>query len=489
MINFSNLFSKKKLNKSSGYQPPYLKKARAGGAASEIRDESINRTNQDLTQLRFGQDTKEIVREFSKVSPDLSHSLNTLSRFIITDSYTVFAKNLETDAIDEEGTRAAKALVTRLDKLPPGFDGFYQQSSFNATAETLLYQLFCNGDMMAELVLDKARLPSKIQPISTNNLKFEAKGDRVVPFIDEGGESTYLDFPTVKAASLNQDPETPYASSFFESAIQAIIASEEYRNDIRRAFRKASLPRVTAEIDHDKFKKSLSPDVQYDGEKMAAAMAQVIQGIEDQLNGLNPEDCIVSFDTVKVSHLSQGNTSTHESLKVHSDIMNGLVSTGLKVLPSILGRGQSQSTASTEAVLLLKMVENIQVRLNELYSSLITTGLRLLGHDVVVIFKYKKPDLRPELELESFLAMKQSRILEQLSLGYLTDLKASIMLTGDLPPEGYTPLSGTGFHKNSVDVENPYSGTSVGGEQLNKTKVQNDLDEGKTSPKSNQTTG
>jgi len=485
---FSDLFPHKKPRKGGLYLPSFLKRTRTGGSA-DIRDDSVNRTNQDLTQIRYGATNKEIVRDYSKVSPDLSHSLNNYIRFIITDSFTVHAKSLETDTIDLEATEMIQQFATRLNSLPPDYDGYRKLYSFASVAETCITQLLCNGCTMAELVLDKSLLPSYIQPVSTNDLKYEQKGTKAVPYIKQASETIYLDSPTIKSIVINQDPDSAYSDSWFESAVQAIVASEEYRNDIRKAFRKASLPRVTAEIDVEKFTKSLSPEIQYDPVKMKAAMDAIIEGIEDQLNGLNPEDCLVSFDTVKVQHLSQGNTSTHESLKVHSNIMNGLVSTGLKTLPSILGRGESQSVASTESVLFLKVCEGVQGRVNELFSSLLTLAARLQGHDVVVMFKYKKPDLRPDAELESFYAMKQSRILEQLSLGLISDEEASIILTGDLPSESFTPLSGTMFHQKAEPVENPYSGTSVSGDQLNKTKDQKDRSKTDTKPKTTQTAG
>jgi len=490
MLSFKDLFPKKKVKKFSEYIPPFLKRTRSG-AAADIPDASVNRTNTDLTDLRYGVSSKEVVRDFSKVSPDLSHVLNTLVRFIITDKYTVFANKLgEGSPIDQEATEAVQTLVTRIDKLPPNYEGFSFSTSFNGIAETLLFQMLCNGDMMAELILDKALLPSHVRPISTNGLKYEQKGDKAIPYIMQEGEKIFLDSPAIQRVSLNQDPESPYADSFFESAIQAILSSEEYRGDIRKAFRKASLPRVTAEIDLEKFKAGLTPDILLDSDKMATAMQTLISGIEDQLNGLNPEDCIVSFDTVKVQHLSQGNTSTHESLKVHSQIMNGLVSAGLKTLPSILGRGESQSVASTETVLMLKMVENLQSRLNELFSGLLTLSARLLGHDVVVSFKYAKPNLRPDIELEGFKAMEQSRVLEQLSLGIISDVEASIILTGDLPGPDFKPLSGTGFRDGTSEpIENPYSETSVTGKGVTSTKVQKDLNKDKTKPKTNRTTG
>lgn len=483
---FKYLAAKKKKKPSLMYIPSFLRKTRTN---TQVSDSRTSTANTDLTTLRLGSTDEQIVRDYAKSSPDVSHALESIMRFTITDAYTVVAKDLETDTINPDVTKMVQTLASRLDKLPSNFDGFSYQSSIASTSESLVLQLLINGCCATELVLDKTLLPEKFQPISTNYLKYKDNNDRLVPYVDDGTGPIYLDSPLVNIISLSQDPDTPYSLSWFKSAIQAVIASSEFVGDLRRSFRKASLPRVTAEIDTDKFKASLPPEVQYDQKKLKAAMDSLIANIEDKLQDLNPEDALVNYDLVKIDHLSAGNISSHESVNTHATIVNGQMSAGLHVLPSLLGRGESQTTASTEAVLFLKIVESLQSRLNEVYSYLFTMAARLHGHDVTVAFKYKKPSLRPEIEEESFQSMRQSRILEQLSLGLISDEEASIKLTGDLPSGNYTPLSGSMFHKNTGTTENPYSNTSVSGNQLNNTKEQKDRSQGDTQPKTNQTTG
>ena len=103
--------------------------------------------------------------------------------------------------------------------------------------------------------------------------------------------------------------------------------------------------------------------------------------------------------------------------------------------------------------------------------------MRLYGFEVTVWFKFDEVNLRPEAELESFKAMRQSNILALLSLGMIKDEDAVISLTGALPPEGYKPLSGTGFMKvgTAQPQGNDYSNTSVGtSAKPNSTQSQKD---------------
>jgi hypothetical protein len=68
-----------------------------------------------------------------------------------------------------------------------------------------------------------------------------------------------------------------------------------------------------------------------------------------------------------------------------------------------------------------------------------------------------------------FKVMKQSRVLELLSLGFMSDEEASIMLTGKLPAKGAPKLSGTGFRANtSVEPAGTgYNGATNGGSTTN----------------------
>jgi hypothetical protein len=83
-----------------------------------------------------------------------------------------------------------------------------------------------------------------------------------------------------------------------------------------------------------------------------------------------------------------------------------------------------------------------------------------MGQDCYVEFSYANIYLRPESELEAYKSMEQSRVLELLSLGFITDEEASLRLTGNLPPKGMKPLSGTMF-KAGVSQQSGQPGTAA----------------------------
>lgn len=483
-IAFKDLFMKT-AKKAGGFVPAaFLKKS-----PGNISDTATNYTNTDLTTLRNLADQKQVIKAYLQNSPDASMAAASLARFAITDSYTVLAYKLD-GTIDVPATQTANSLAARLNHLRPHYKGYTLPNDFRSLSERALKQMLITGSFGAELVLGPGAVPTHISVFSTRLLKFEQKGtDTTVPYIEQNGTKYYLDTPLVVIEDIDQDVETPYSASPLMAATQPISADIEFVNDLRRAFNKAALPRPTAKIDSQKFVESLPQDVRYDAKKLAAAMQESINAVKDELNGLRPEDALVYFDMVDVAHLTAGTHSSPETVKQHKELINGKVSAGLQTLPSILGRGDSSTAASTEAMAYLRKAEGFQEKLNHMFSSLLTTGTRLFGHDVYVEFVYADPELRPRSELASFQAMKQARVLEQLSYGFISDEEASILLTGALPSGNFTPLSGTQFYGAPPTIENPYSNTSVTGEGVTDTKTGKDTKAPGQKPSSNKTTG
>ena len=134
--------------------------------------------------------------------------------------------------------------------------------------------------------------------------------------------------------------------------------------------------------------------------------------------------------------------------------ISGMVATSLKSHPSILGMrlAGSQSLSNTESLIYLKIARAVQRPVEQFLSRAMTLAVRLYGSDSYVQVRFDDIDLRPESELAAFEIMDQSRILEQLSLGFLTDEEAAEELgTGPRAP-GAPPLSGTMFHDTSVQT-------------------------------------
>ena len=454
-----------KIKKSPGGQafPSFMARAKPG-KDQKLRENVRRLATTDMLSLRSARSTKALVRELVAASPDVGASVNAYIRLIVTKEYRAIARNQD-GTPNPDATKALQVMLTRIDFMAGYADGFSGVMPLHGLAESLVKEIRIEGACAMELVLDKSRMPERLQPVSSSQITFiddgRTKYPRPVQVI--GGEEIDLDYPTFFYEALDQDLLQAYSDSPMEAAIQATLADAEFSNDVRRVIKRVLHPRLTAAIQSAEFLKTVPSEVQNDAEKLDEYRESVIRAIETQINGLDPDDALVFFDTVKFDLMGRGNESLQREYDTLQSINDAKVAAGTKVPGSVLGHSSgSQNIASTETMLFVKYCQGVQIKINSIMSRALTLAVRLLGHDCYVQFEFDRIDLRPESELEAFNAMKQSRVLDLLSLGLVSDEEASIMLTGRLPREGAPRLAGTMFRQvNQVSLPtNPNSNTS-----------------------------
>jgi hypothetical protein len=381
----------------------------------------------------------------------------------IPEGYTLIGRDLD-GQVDANGTALAHELLRRLTFLGAADGSFGAQQGLQSLSETLAIDMQLTGAMALEVALDKAKIPASFNPVAVNTLKFyeEDNSFRVVQVI--GGQELDLDIPTFIYVALDQVVTEAYPTSPLTAAIQPVLADLDFNNDIRRALKRAVIPRLTTTIDSEKFRKATPPEVLADSELFTAYQNETIAAVEAAINGLEPEDAIVSFDFVKHAYIDGGHDPSTVIAKVQ-EVLNAKLASGAKALPVTLGFSTTSNASSTESLLFLKQADVIRRKLNECYSRALTVAIRLMGVEGYVEFVYDQLDLRPDSELEAFKVMRQSRYLELLSLGLITDEEACIRLTGHLPPAGFKPLSGTMFKTTTAVNQNPTSNTANGAEK------------------------
>lgn len=454
--------------------PAYLKTAKPNPDSALTRDDR-RLINTDLTTLRNTGDTPSTVRQFVKASPDLSAAVTSYKRTAVTNGYVAVAKNLDR-TFNPEATSAVHQLVTQMNILNDYTIGYDDSMSLRSLCESWVGELMTYGACAGELVLSKARLPDKIQPISTSQIEMypSKDGKKLVPKQKISGDLIELDIPTFFMVTLDQDLRSPYPDSPLESALQPTLFSVEFMNDIRKIVKRAIHPRMVVTIDEEKFRKSIPQDIASDPEQIAVYMNQTIAELQDMVNNVGPEEALIVFSSIGIEFVDHGNTNLSNEYEVLQGLADSKMATGAKVLPTVLGHSSGTSnTASAEVLMYMKYVEGgAWAKVNEILSKIFTLAVRLLGHDVYVEFSLKDIELRPDSELESFRVMRQSRILDQLSLGLISDEEACVLLTGSLPPAGYQKLSGTMFRSGAGATVEPagsgYNGASNDGSTMNK---------------------
>ena len=407
--------------------------------------------NLDLLTLRNGVNTKATIRDLAAVSPDLSASVWAYQRMVVTPGFMAVARSQD-GVIDVPATQALQQVLARMNFLTDYAEGFSNIAGVHAVAESLTLELRMYGSCSLELVLDKARLPSRLQPITTTQILFyeDTKGG-LYPVQLIGGEEKNLDTPAFFYEALDQDLLSAYSNSPMEAALAATLSDAEFTQDVRRVIKRALHPRLDVSIDSDLFRKSVPLEIAGDAEALRTYQNAYIAAVEATVNGLEPDDALVHFDSIEFDYLNNGNVSLDKEYTTLQEMINSKLATGTKAPPAVLGHGSgSANIASTETMLFIKYCAGVQLKVNSIFSRALTLALRLMGFDVYVQFKFDLINLRPEDELEAFKAMKQSRILEQLSIGMITDEEASLEINGRLP-SGDGKLSGTFFKAGTTD--------------------------------------
>ena len=440
-----------KVKPGSSTYPSYLTTTKPSTAVLQQEDRRL--ASKDITTYRTGTETRTIIRDFVAASPDLSAAVWAYVRLGIPDKFHVVARNMD-GTFNRDATQLAQQLITRFDLLPDYItDGFTGPQSIRAVSESLARELIMYGSCSGEIVLDKARMPKRIQPISTTQIKFvaDAASKTLVPWQYIADLKIPLDIPTFVYVTLDQSLLNPYSESPIESAIKPAIQSEQFSADINRIISKVIHPRQKVKIDEEALRKHLSPEAQVDENVANAELNAIISSIESKINGLRPEDALVFLSSLDFVIENSSNSGLSSEYEVLQNIANARMSTGSKTNGTVLGFASGSSNiASSEILLFMKSATGaVKTPLEEFWSRVFTLSTRLFGLDVVVEFRYNAIDLRPEAELLAFQQTKQMIILEQLSLGLISDEVASLQLTGKLPDPGMKPLSGTGFRTNA----------------------------------------
>lgn len=445
--------------------PAYRTNTEASKAALPKNDRGIANLDRPNT-VRLGRDTYEVVRGLVAVNPDLSSAASSALRVGIPEGYRLYGYDMDGN-LDRDICLAAGALLRRLTYMGNIDGSMGTQMTLQSLSEQLSLELLTTGGMCLEVALDAGRVPASMNPISVTTLKFyeDTNSFKIKQVI--GGKEIDLDLPTIIYVSTDQFLTEVYPRSPYEAAVPPVLTDLEFTDDVRKALKRAVIPRLMSEIDSEAVLKQTPPEIRADPTKLAAYKNSIIEQVQNVVNGLSPEDALVSFNTVKYSFIDGGLDPSMIIERVQR-VLNSKLAAGAHTMPVVLGHGGTSNAASTESLLYLKHANHLRVKLNEVYSRALTVAVRLLGLDGYVEFEYDELDLRPKTELEAYFAMKQSRVLELLSFGFITDDMASIMLTRRVTPDGFKPLSGTLFKvATPSNTANPNSQTSAMDKTLN----------------------
>lgn len=436
---------------SSGISSVNPAKGKEQGA--QLFNSLMSYFNQTLANLRNTGRTLEAIRTLARVHGDVSAAVAAGVRLADTPlRMRVYGAEHQ---LSPEGSNLLRSVIVRMNNAYDYSEGYDDRMTFDQVKSALIRSIPLTGACALELVLDRTRMPYRLQPVSVESLKFKAGkskltgSEKVFPFQTGDDGDIDLDVPTFFYASMDQDLTTAYSYSPMEPGLNTSFFHAETVDDIRRVVKRSGHSRLVVKLLSEKLVNSAPVDVKADPVKLAEWVESARVAVRDEIEKLSPEAALVFFDTIEADYLNS-DIGASADYKPLMETIDSILATALKTPAAVVGKrtsSGSQNTSSTESLLFIKTAEGYHGPVEAVLSKALTLAIRLFGFEGYVVCEFEPIDLRPDIELEAFRSMRQTRILEQLSLGFLTDDEAAEHLnTGPRAPDA-PELSGTLFHQ------------------------------------------
>lgn len=359
----------------------------------------------------------------------------------------------------------AYTLMDRLDTLHDYTQGYNDKQGTKSLISTLLLDVVTSGGCGIELVLAEDFTPERLVPVGYSSIEWAAdgKGGRY-PTQDNG--DIELNLPTVFIAEHNRQATESYSTSLLRPGLNNTLYFNDFLEDTRRSVNRVGHSRMVAKILTDKLVASAPQSIKNDDQKMQDYMAEQYDAVVSALEDLEPEDAVVSFDSVEFSVEDTGGEKSDYSTLLST--LGNLQGASLKTPASVTGlrSGGGQGLSNAETLVYLQVIDALRVPVEEVMSRALTLAVRLMGIQGSVRFEFMPINLRPEEELEAYQGTRQKRVLESLSWGIINDAQACFEL-GVRPQGLQAELAGTRFFVNDKKFVGEAERESSSGRALN----------------------
>lgn len=409
---------------------------------------------QDIFNTRQASDSRTLLKGLFTQDPDVSAAVNAF--LTVANTKPVFVCKDIDGLIDREAQKDLNIILTALTTRFDYKNGFELRPSIRSISEMMRYMVLLRGSVAAELVLNKQQFPNQIRLVDPASLEFfESQPTLYKPMqAVTSGDDVSLDIPTFFLSYFRRDPTTIYSTSPFVSSINTVAARQQVVNDLYRIMRFTGYPRIEVKVLEEVLIKNAPDNVKADPGLRSTWVSDEINRISGQLGTLRPEQALVHTDSMETKILNDKNASAGLNVDSIVGALNAQNQAALRTMSTILGRGESGvNTASVEARLFTMTAEEINEPVSELWAQMMTMAIRISGHvDTYVECSFQPAEMRPATELEAQMQMRQTRMLEELSLGIITDDEYHLALHGRIRPDEAPELSGTGFAHQAPDT-------------------------------------
>lgn len=438
-------------------------RAKRPGTDLDRGDSIVNRNaryiGESIKSIRDRTDVTEVIKTLLREEGIFSSAGNSMVSIGANSGYRIAGYD-SSGTMDLDIMALGYLLMDRLDTLHDYSIGYNDKPASCSLINMLLLDTVTSGGCGVELVLRDDFMPDRLVPVAYSSVEWEADGRGGRYPTQESGDID-LNLPTVFIAEHNRQPSEPYSASPLRPGLNNTMYFSEFLEDTRRAVNRTGHSRMTAVIDTEKLKASAPSSIKSDDEKLQKYMSQQYEAVKSAMEGLEPEDAVIAFDSVVFEVHDTGGSKADYSTMMTT--LGNQLGASLKTPASVTGLRATggQGLSNAETLVYLKTVDSLRIGPAEVLSRALTLAVRLLGVDGFVKFEFMPINLRPQDELEAYKGTKQKRVFEALSYGFINDAQACWELS--VRPQGLlSPLAGTLFYGKSTGVEEGERTSSTG---------------------------
>lgn len=410
----------------------------------------------DLFDSRQADDSRTLLNDLTRHDPDVSAAIFAYGTISSSASLVITAFDVN-GQMSAEGIKLAQAIMNRMFMASDYTLGYNSKPSYKQFFDDLRFSTMLRGVVGVELVYDKTLQPYELRNVDMATIEWEeTKPGVYIPYQKVTGQNdrVNLNIPTFFTEKFHQNPNEIYGYSLFVSSINTIAARQQVINDLYRIMQFTGYPRIDVKVVEKVLMANAPPALRNDTKKRQEFVDRQLTSIRGQFATIRPDQAFVHTDSVEAGVINDKNPGAAMDISQVIDVLNAQNQAALKTMPSVVGKGGNANTASTESRLFAMNCDSLNETVASILSASLTLAARIAGFQGHISCYFTPIELRPVLELEPHYTMKASRLKQDLSLGIITDEYYHLEMYGTLPPEGYTPLSGTGFlEQQTVDVE------------------------------------
>lgn len=302
----------------------------------------------------------KLMELMADVSPEISRAL---SDFVLmcNPGYEAKAMKPGTDKQDKEAQKVLDELIARLRTL---------YGSPKVVIDRLFINAALRGSIFSELVLNEA---------GNDMVDFATPDPAHIAFrrtIDpergpiwqlgqyQAGRFVVLDRPTISYIPIQPLPGRPEGRPLFAAALFTALFLLGVLHDLRRVIQQQGYPRLDIEIDFDKLKDSMPPEMGTDPDEWMEWANTVVKAVQDAYGQLEPDEAYIHSSVITVHKQTVGatNTSSLGALDGLFKAIERMCTRAAKSMPLLMATtdGVSEANANRQWEIYAAFIKSIQ---------------------------------------------------------------------------------------------------------------------------------